>query len=141
VTQQVDPDADLKERLKYDTPFYAKHHLIIRDRHGHMVPLVPNAPQMRFQQILDRQRIAGEPQRVIVLKARKHGISTWVQAVMSQRYTQLEYHDAIVVAHNSETGRVLFKMGELMWKRFPPNSLVPKLIKADRVHQRLEPAC
>jgi hypothetical protein len=69
-----------------DTPFFAEQCLWIIDKRkpGHG-PLEPNAEQLRFDQALEAQRLRGEPQRAIILKARQIGFSTWTQGKIIQR--------------------------------------------------------
>jgi hypothetical protein len=59
------------------------------------------------------------PMRAIVLKARKLGFSTWVQAKFMQRVTQLPFQAALVAAQDRKTAGVLMDMARLMRERLP----------------------
>jgi hypothetical protein len=56
--------------------------------------------------------------RAIILKARKLGFSTWVQAKFMQRVTQMPFQYALTVAHRGAAA-VLYDMASLMWERLP----------------------
>lgn len=57
---------------------------------GAVVPFVLNAPQRRLAAVMEEQRRAGKPVRVILLKARQWGGSTLVQVYMA--WMQLVRH-------------------------------------------------
>jgi hypothetical protein len=57
--------------------------------------------------------------RAVILKARKLGFSTWVQAKFVQRVTQLPFQYAVVAAHKRTTSGVLMDMARLMYDRLP----------------------
>ena len=67
---------------------------------GNDVPFVLNAPQRRLAALFERQRQAGSPIRVIMLKARQWGGSTLVQVYMAwmQMEVCLNWH-SLICAH------------------------------------------
>lgn len=120
------------ERLRDDTPWYAEKFLRIVNKDAEIVPLKPNAGQLALDEILEQQRREGKPMRALVLKARQVGISTWVQAKMIHRCTMRANQNAIVVAHDVETGNKLFRMGQTMYGALPDDLLVKPGIRAHR---------
>lgn len=114
----------LKDKLVSDTPMYAELALRIVNARQKLVPLVANPAQLRFDQALERQAAAGKPIRAIVLKARKLGFSTWVQAKMMQRATQTANHKAVVVAHDGKTAGELFEIARVMYGHLPQDELL-----------------
>jgi hypothetical protein len=129
---------ELRERLRYDTPFWSggvqKDHegrwcnpgprswkgcARIVDKDKRLVPLIATPWQLELDEKLEAQRAAGLPMRVIVLKARQLGFSTWVQAKIAQRVTQLPYQNAVVVAHEVEAASKLFDMAKRMHAHLP----------------------
>jgi hypothetical protein len=119
----------VRERLRHDTPFWAAHCATILDVNKRPVKLVARPWQARtpatpahvtpLDEALEQQRAAGRPQRAIILKARKLGFSTWVQAKFMQRVTQEPFQYALTVAHRRDAARVLFDMAKLIYKRLP----------------------
>jgi len=111
--------AELRERLKFDTPFWAEHCAKILDKRRQLVPLVPHPWQREFDQKLEAQRAKGLPMRAIVLKARKLGFSTWVAAKFMQRVTQIPDQLAIVCAQDTDTAHQIFVMARTMYSHLP----------------------
>jgi hypothetical protein len=109
----------VREKLRWDTPYLAKHCLRIIDKRRKSILLDPIEPQLRLDRALERQRAAGMPMRAIVLKSRKLGFSTWVQAKLIQRATQHENQACLVVAHDGKTAGELFGIGRNMYVKLP----------------------
>jgi hypothetical protein len=57
--------------------------------------------------------------RAIILKARKLGFSTWVQARFLQRVTQMPNRYALVAAQDRKTAGVLMDMARYMYEHLP----------------------
>jgi hypothetical protein len=121
--------AEVRERLRTDTPFWASQCAWILNEDKVPVKLLPRPWQARtpetprhivpIDEALEKQRAAGQPMRAIVLKARKLGFSTWVAAKFMQRVTQFPHQYAIVAAHDRKTGSILADMAALMYGRLP----------------------
>lgn len=111
--------AELRERLRTDTPFWAQHCAKILNKSRQLVPAVPFPWQLELDAKLEAQRAAGLPMRAIILKARKLGFSTWVALKFLQRLTQRPYQAAIVVAQDVKTAGVIFDMAKLAHAHLP----------------------
>ena len=135
------PGADidgLRSRLAYDTPFFARHCLWIVNKERKLQRLDPLPWQARtpetpahmtpLDEALERQRTNGRPMRVIVLKARKLGTSTWIQAKAMQRVTQLPYQSALTVCHRADATVDLADMAGLMYDRLPTDHMLAEMV-------------
>jgi len=111
--------AELQERLRYDTPFWAAHCAKILNKRRELVPLIPHPWQAEFDAKLEEQRAKGLPMRAIVLKARKLGFSTWVAAKFMQRVSQLPDQLAIVCAQDTDTAHEIFSIALRMYSHLP----------------------
>jgi hypothetical protein len=130
--------AEARERLRYDTPYWAggvtraadgtwlrpgpgafQGVARIVDKARQLVPLTATDPQLEFDEALEGQREAGLPMRAIILKARQLGFSTWTEAKIAQRVTQLPYQNAVVVAHEVKAAGAIFNMTERMHSHLP----------------------
>lgn len=111
-----------RERMMQDTPYWAQHCARIVDKAGELVALHPKPGQLELDRALEAQRAAGLPMRVIILKARQVGMSTWVQAKMLHRCTLRARYSAVVVAHNRDTGAHLYRIGETIYRHLPDES-------------------
>lgn len=115
------------ERLWTDFPLYGERFLKIlpKKRRGELthsrkpVAFVMNEAQRELDRLLAEQRANGLPQRAIVLKARRVGISTYVQGRLIQRATLADHHNALVVAHDTDTSSLLFAIGKRMYDALP----------------------
>ena len=74
----------IDERLTHDFEYWAYTTVKITDKKsGEMVPYKLNLPQRRLVRSFERQRVSGNPIRVIVCKARQWGGSTLTQIYMA----------------------------------------------------------
>lgn len=107
------------ERLRTDTPFYARNCLKIINKDSELVPFEMNAGQLELNRLIEDQRAAGKPMRALALKARQVGISTFSQAKLIQRTTLFGNQNAVVVAHDTKTGNLLYRIGQTMYANLP----------------------
>lgn len=131
----------VRDRLRTDTPFFARHCLTILNENRQTVRLEARPWQARtpatpshvtpLDEALESQRASGQPQRAIILKARKLGFSTWVQAKFMQRVSQFPFEYALTVAHTRGAAGVLYDMASLMWERLPNDRELSELIYGD----------
>lgn len=127
-----------EERLKFDTPYWAggvtrdssgRWHLPapdefqgcakILDKRKRLVPAIARPWQLELDEALEAQRAQGLPMRVIILKARKLGFSTWIALKFLQRVTQLPYQSAVIVAQDVDTAGDILDMAKLAWEQLP----------------------
>lgn len=113
----------LRTRLETEDQYYSESLLKIVDQRERTLPLRCKPAQIRFLEVKAQQEREGKPVRIIVLKARREGISTIVQACMIKRITQRPNHKALVVAHDKGTGKEIFEMGEMMFGSIPDEEI------------------
>lgn len=100
----------VRQRLYDDFEFYAKHCVKIRPKTGPVQAFTLNGPQKRLLQVIDDQIKTEGRVRVIILKARQQGFSTFVHAWMYWRLSQRHARKGLVVAHMADSTRALFDM-------------------------------
>jgi hypothetical protein len=106
-------DTDLikvRKRFYEDFDFYAPRALKVRAKKGEIVPFALNPVQKRFQAAVDDQRRRTGRVRMIILKGRQQGFSTYVGGRKYWRLTQRSARKGIVVAHKADSTRALFDM-------------------------------
>ena len=106
-----------------DFSFFSSNEVNIRPRKrtgGGLVKLGLNACQSYVEQV--RQKIADErrPARLLILKARQWGCSTWAQAVAMHRSRFVPFHRALVIGNRADTTRNLMAMNRIMYENFSP---------------------
>jgi len=108
-------------RIKEDFEFWAARCATIKDKqYGNNIPFVLNAPQRRLLAVMEDQRAAGLPVRVILLKARQWGGSTLVQMYMA--WMQLVRHkgwNSLICGHLLATSKGIKRMYNLLLRNYP----------------------
>lgn len=87
---------------------------------GEPVPFILNNPQRRLLAELERQRLAGQPIRIILLKARQWGGSTLVQTYMA--WMQLVRHthrNSVICAHVKDAAANIRGMYSRLLREYP----------------------
>lgn len=113
---------DFWDRCKRDRRFYFKHCLKIRalkDGYYKLVPFILNEEQEKILQTIENQEFEGKPVRIIILKARKMGCSTLIEA-LGHHYCQFHPHaNAKVVAHLKESTKEVFQIAKRYQENLP----------------------
>jgi hypothetical protein len=108
---QMDPKLKaVRKRLLTEFPFYARSALKIRTKAGEIAPLKLNPAQ----QILDKavqQQLQDEGKiRIIILKARQQGLSTYTGGYLYYAVSQQKARKAMVITHHADSTRALFDL-------------------------------
>jgi hypothetical protein len=96
--------------------------LRVRDREGHLQPLVANAAQRRFEERRGRQNI--------VLKARQMGVTTWVAGRFFLRTITRPGALTLQVAHTREAAEAIFCIVQRMWEELPEDLREGPLVRS-----------
>ena len=86
-------------RLDTDLEYFAAELLKIRPKAGSLVPFTFNPAQRELHRIIEEQRARTGRVRVIVLKARQLGISTYVAARYYKQTTSKPGLRTIIIGH------------------------------------------
>lgn len=107
------------DRLVFQACQWMARHLWIIDKEGQLIPLVPNSEQRVIMWWYFAQRLAGVPVRIIVLKARKVGVSTIIEAL---GFMDLHMHPnrrGLIAAHDEKASGVIFRMTQIFYEQCP----------------------
>lgn len=113
----------VRRRLRDEFKFYAKHAAKIRTKQGEIRPLILNTIQTKLDEVVTKQYAAEKRVRVIILKARQQGLSTYTSAYLYFRLSQMEAKKGLVIAHKADSSRTLFQMYQRL------HAEVPELLK------------
>lgn len=108
-------------RCRYDFEFWCARCVKIRHKlTGQDVEFILNRPQQRLVSLLEKERAAGRPQRIIMLKARQWGGSTVVQIYMAwiQMCRKRNWH-SLICAHVKDTSAVIRGMYSKLLSHYP----------------------
>ena len=116
-----------RERLRigYDFEYWCWRCVKIEDKAtGRLIPFVLNQPQRKLLAVMERQRTAGEPVRIILLKARQWGGSTLVQIYIAWHQIVLyKGKHSVIVGHKRSSSYAIKKMLRTLIKNYPPEFL------------------
>ncbi len=104
-------------------PTYAENNLKIVTMQGKLEYLHLNEPQQLVHTLIERQRAAGLPMRVLILKARRTGISTYVGARFFREINKRENRFATVCSADAETTDKVYGMVRLFQEEIPHDTL------------------
>ena len=100
----------VRKRLLTDFPFYSKASLKIRTKTGEIAPLKLNPAQKILQEAVDKQMKTEGKVRVIILKARQQGLSTYTGGYLYFSVSQQPARKAMVITHHADSTRALFDL-------------------------------
>jgi hypothetical protein len=110
-----------------DPDFFASQNLRIRTKSGQLAPLVYNRGQKKIHAAIARQRAAGKPVRIKLLKARQFGGTTDIQATFYKDFITTGHKQYLTVCHDLDSARNM----RAMFERFHDNYALikPKITK------------
>jgi len=100
----------VRKRLLTDFPFYSEAALKIRTKSGEIAPLKLNPAQRILQNAIDKQMATEGKIRVVILKARQQGLSTYTGGYLYFSVSQQQARKAMVITHQADSTRALFDL-------------------------------
>ena len=100
-------------------PKYSRKFLKIRTKSGELIPFRLNSAQKKVHEVWERLEREKKPVRLLILKARREGISTYVQGRFFHYAGTKKYRHAKVVAHDAEGSDTLFEMSRIFYDQMP----------------------
>ena len=119
------PDQQRRLRIKHDFEYWAATCATIKDKlTGQNIRFRLNAPQRRLLAVMESQRLADKPVRVVLLKARQWGGSTLVQIYMAWFQLVLRTGwNSLICGHKHNTSRAIKQMYRLLLRNYPTDLL------------------
>jgi len=116
------------KRLRDDFYYFAKHCLNIRTKDGSVVPFVVNSSQKHLHEAMELQERETGRVRVIIVKARQVGISTYLQGRFYWKLWRSKRElRAYILTHEQPATDNLFGMAERFQQLHPPELAQPPL--------------
>lgn len=109
----------IRKRLYEDFSFYSKSALKIRTKEGNVAPLLLNPAQEILDAAVKTQLKTEGKVRVIILKARQQGLSTYTGGFLYHSVSQQPARKAMVVTHLADSTRSLFDMTKRFHEHVP----------------------
>jgi hypothetical protein len=115
-----DRERVLFQRLRTDFAYYAPRALKIRGKESGFIPFQLSSAQMLLHRAIEEQRAEKGRVRVVVLKGRQQGISTYTQGRFFWRLTHGEGLRAFILTHLDQTTDSLYGMVDTFYENCPP---------------------
>ena len=115
--ENVLSEGEHAQRLRTDLSYFAEHALKLRPKAGPLEPFVFNAAQLKLHEVIEAQKAKAGRVRVVVLKARQLGMSTYVAARLYHRTINNPGLRTIIIGHERRASSNLFDIV----KRFHAN--------------------
>jgi len=112
-------ELEIRERLRTDFVYYAEHGLKIKTKGQGVQPFRLNKAQLYIDTIVEKQLKELGYVRVLILKGRQQGCSTYVSGRFYFKTSQSLGKNALVMAHNSDTTNMLFNMTRMYHDKCP----------------------
>lgn len=109
---------EVAEKLR-DAKFYIENYVCIRTKDQKVVRLEMKPAQERLYDIIQKERAAGRPVRIVILKARQLGFSTVIEAMFFHDTATRENVETLILAHSSDATTKLFRMNKLFLDKLP----------------------
>jgi hypothetical protein len=112
-------EIDKVKLILKDNRLYTKNFLKIKTKTGELKPLIYNEDQEELDKIWRELELKGKPVRILVLKARQKGISTYVQSRGFHQAATRRNQNIKIVAHEDDGTDNLFKMSKTYHDNLP----------------------
>ena len=105
--------------MREDFAIYAKHALKIKTKESELVPLVLNDAQRILHDAVEEELRTKGRVRIVILKGRQQGLSTYVGGRIFSNVTQNKARKAMVITHAADSTRALFDMTRRYYDNCP----------------------
>ena len=113
--------------FKANLPQYAKHCLKIIDKQGKLISFEFNEAQKLLDNQINKQLKERGNVRILILKSRQTGISTYCQARGFWKTVSAQNQNAVVVSHLNESTKAIFSMVRNFYDNLPHPLVTPEL--------------
>ena len=100
-------EEDSKPKGDTEQPKFQWEQLVIRNKRGELVPIIPNKAQQEYDRLADK--------RNIVLKARQLGITTYIAAKFFLETINKPGTLTVQVAHDQRAAEAIFRNSKPIW--------------------------
>lgn len=115
----ADDTLEKLKHLKNNLPLFAKYCLRVVNKQGQLVPLEFNDDQLLLHNMIEQQLAETGMVRMVVLKGRKQGVSTYVAARFFHKAFFNSYKQVFILSHLSDSTDVLFGMVSIFYNNLP----------------------
>jgi hypothetical protein len=111
--------SQILKKLITDTKSYFETFLKIKTKRGDIIPFKLNPAQDKVSEVYENLKNLGKPIRIIVLKARQEGISTFFEGILFKETTTRFNMKSTIVGHEAKASSNLFEMTKRFYDYLP----------------------
>jgi hypothetical protein len=112
-------DEQTRRKLRTDLPLFCENALKLRPKAGPIEPFILNPAQHKLHEIIETQKAKVGRVRVVVLKARQLGVSTYVAARLYHRTINNPGLRTIIIGHEKRASSNLFQIVKRFHENLP----------------------
>lgn len=113
-------DLEVFQKLKDDFPHYAPRCLVIRTKEEGIIPFALNDAQMYLHEVAEAQLAEFGYVRILILKGRQQGMSTYVEGRFYWKVTHEKGQRAYILTHEADATNNIFAMVARFHENCPP---------------------
>jgi hypothetical protein len=98
------------DRMRNDLEYFSRHALKLRPKAGQLESFIFNAAQKKLHETIEAQRAKTGRVRIVILKARQLGISTYIAARLYHRTINNPGLRTIIIGHERRASSNLFQI-------------------------------
>jgi len=118
--------------LQNNPRFFIESLLYIKTKKSKLVPLKLNEEQLVLDKVLARERAKNKPVRILLLKCRQFGGSTWTEANIFQNTSTHPNVDSLIISHDNASTTHILRMSRLFYDKLDKNKYKPMTSATNR---------
>jgi hypothetical protein len=103
-----------------DARYYIPRFLKIRTKDAELIPFVLNDAQLEVLNVVEDLKRRNKPIRIIILKARQMGLSTFTEGLIFNDTTTNKLKNSLIIAHEDSASQNLYQMYKTYYENLPP---------------------
>lgn len=115
--------------------YYLPAFLKIRTKDAKLVPFVLNEAQDYVLRIIEKLKEQNKPVRLVILKARQMGISTFSEGYIFNDTATNKFKNSLIIAHEEQASQNLYQMYKTYYENLPPE--ITPMIKRSNAKELL----
>jgi hypothetical protein len=123
-TPLTDDQKAVYKRLKDDLPFFTRNCIKIATKSDGVQPLVLNPAQQYLHAEIEQQRAKTGKVRVVLLKARQQGATTYIEARGLHKSITRQGHRTLIMAHDGDATTNIYQMARAMYDNLPKDPII-----------------
>lgn len=115
--------------------YYLPAFLKIRTKDAKLVPFILNEAQDYVLRIIEKLKKQNKPVRLVILKARQMGISTFAEGYIFNDTATNKFKNSLIIAHEEQASQNLYQMYKTYYENLPPE--ITPMIKRSNAKELL----